>query len=92
MYAVCERNGWGDPFSYAFTRNNDGYCGEAKIADTYGSADGFDDDGGAEYKSTIQKNIQGAYNGISVQATWKIKLPTSRREDWQIQTSLLCSL
>ena len=42
-----------------------------KIADTYSGADGFDDDGGAEYKSTIQKNIQGTYNGISVQPTWE---------------------
>jgi len=41
-----------------------------KVAETYSGADGFDEDGGAEYKSTIQANIQGTYNGISVQPTW----------------------
>ena len=72
MYAVCERNGWGDPFSYARSREiMMAIVMKQKIADTYSGADGFDDDGGAEYKSTIQKNIQGAYNGISVQATWE---------------------
>ena len=41
-----------------------------KIAETYSGADGFDEQGGAEYKSTIQTKIQGTYNGISVQPTW----------------------
>jgi len=41
-----------------------------KIADTYSGADGYDEHGGAEYKSTIRNNINGTYNGISVQPTW----------------------
>ena len=72
MYDVCERNGWGDPFSYARSREiMMAIVMKQKIADTYSGADGFDDDGAAEYKSTIQTNIQGTYNGISVQPTWE---------------------
>ena len=75
MYAVCERNGWGDPFSYARSREiMMAIVMKQKIADTYSGADGFDENGGAEYKSTIQKNIQGTYNGISVQPTWEHQL------------------
>lgn len=75
MYELCERNGWGDPFSYA--RSREIYMAikmQQQVAETYSGADGFDDDGGAEYKSTIQKNIQGTYNGISVQPTWHEQL------------------
>lgn len=72
MYAVCERNGWGDPFSYARSREiMMAIVMKQKIAETYSGADGFDEYGGVEYKSTIQENIQGTYNGISVQPTWK---------------------
>ena len=75
MYLICERNGWGDPFSYARSKEiMMAIVMKQKIADTYSGADGFDDDGGAEYKSTIQKNIQGTYNGISVQPTWDEQL------------------
>ena len=72
MYDICERNGWGDPFSYARSKEiMMAIVMKQKIAETYSGADGFDEDGGAEYKSTIQKNIQGTYNGISVQPTWE---------------------
>ena len=71
MYAVCERNGWGDPFSYARSREiMMAIVMKQKIAETYSGADGFDEYGAVEYKSTIQTNIQGTYNGISVQPTW----------------------
>ena len=81
MYAVCERNGWGDPFSYARSREiMMAIVMKQKIADTYSGADGFDETGGAEYKSTIQKNIQGTYNGISVQSTWHEQLIYLDRE------------
>lgn len=70
MYEICQRNNWGDPFSYARSReihmaNTFGH----KIAITYSGADAIDDDGECEYKSTINKNINGTYNGISVQDT-----------------------
>jgi hypothetical protein len=72
MHAICERNGWGDPFSYARSKEIlMAIIMKQKVAETYSGADGYDDEGGAEYKSTIQKNIQGTYNGISVQETWE---------------------
>ena len=72
LYAICKENGWGDPFSYARSReiliaNLLGH----KIGTTYSGADAYDEDGKCEYKSTITKNIQGAYTGISRQDTWE---------------------
>jgi hypothetical protein len=72
MYNLCQEQGWGDPFSYARSReiHMAGVLGH-QIADTYSGADAIDEDGGAEYKSTIAKSINGTYNGISVQDTWE---------------------
>ena len=71
MLEACDENNWGDPFSYARAKEIDiaielGH----KVSDTLSGADGYDEDGGCEYKSTIGKNINGTYNGISVQPTW----------------------
>ena len=54
MYQLCEEQGWGDPFSYARSReiHMAGVLGH-RIAEDYSGADAFDEDGGAEYKSTI---------------------------------------
>lgn len=72
MYNLCQEQSWGDPFSYARSReiHMAGVLGH-QIADTYSGADATDEDGGAEYKSTIAKSINGTYNGISVQDTWE---------------------
>ena len=72
MYHLCQENGWGDPFSYARSREIHlaGLLGH-KIADSYSGADAIDEDGGAEYKSTIGDKINASYNGISVQDTWE---------------------
>ena len=72
MYELCKENGWGDPFSYARSReiHMAGQLGHT-ISDTLSGADGIDDDGKCEYKSTINKNINGTYNGISVQPSWE---------------------
>lgn len=71
MYDLCINQDWGDPFSYAVSREIlIANFLKHKKADTYSGADGFDEDGGCEYKSTINENINGAYNGISVQSTW----------------------
>jgi hypothetical protein len=72
MYKLCDEQGWGDPFSYARSREIHiaGTLGH-QISDTLSGADGIDEDGECEYKSTICKNINGAYNGISVQSTWE---------------------
>ena len=71
MHKLCEEQGWGDPFSYARSREIHlaGILGH-QIATTYSGADAIDDDGECEYKSTIASKINGAYNGISVQDTW----------------------
>ena len=72
MYDLCEEQGWGDPFSYARSREiyMAGLLGH-KVADDYSGADAIDEDGGCEYKSTIGKSVNGTYNGISVQDTWE---------------------
>lgn len=72
MYELCQKNNWGDPFSYARSREIHiaGTLGH-QISPTLSGADGIDQDGECEYKSTIGKNIQGAYNGISVHDTWE---------------------
>jgi len=72
MYSLCEEQGWGDPFSYARSReiHMAGVLGH-RIADDYSGADAFDEDGGAEYKSTIADRINATYNGISVQDSWE---------------------
>ena len=72
MHDLCEEQGWGDPFSYARSKeiHMAGSLGH-KVADDYSGADAFDEDGGCEYKSTIGKTINATYNGISVQDTWE---------------------
>jgi hypothetical protein len=72
MYELCSQQGWGDPFSYARSREiyMAGLLGHT-ISESYSGEDAKDQDGGAEYKSTIGKNISGTYNGISVQENWE---------------------
>jgi len=72
MYQLCEQQRWGDPFSYARSREIHlaGILGH-RVADTYSGADAVDQDGEVEYKSTIANSINGTYNGISVQNTWE---------------------
>ena len=74
MYDLCEEQGWGDPFSYARSREiyMAGLLGH-KVADDYSGEDAIDEDGGCEYKSTIGKSVNGTYNGISVQDTWELQ-------------------
>jgi len=72
MYQLCHENSWGDPFSYARSReihlaNSLGH----KVSPTLSGADAIDEDGECEYKTTIGKNIKATYNGISVQPTWE---------------------
>lgn len=54
MYSLCDEQGWGDPFSYARSReiHMAGVLNH-QIAKDYSGADAYDEDGGAEYKSTI---------------------------------------
>ena len=70
MYDLCKEQEWGDPGSYA--RSREIYMAikfNHQVATTYSGADAFDGDKPVEYKSTIAKTINGTYNGISVQDT-----------------------
>jgi hypothetical protein len=70
---LCEKNNLGDPFSYA--RSKEIYLAiylKHEVSKTYSGADAFEKNGKpCEYKSTIGKNIEGYYNGISVQKSLK---------------------
>ena len=46
----------------------------------YSGADAYDDNGEYEYKSTINKKINGTYNGISVQPTLKEQIKYIKEE------------
>jgi hypothetical protein len=74
MYKVCEDNEWGDPFSYARSKEirmsiEFGHC----IGKTYSGEDAYIIEDGVkkkfEYKSTIDNAVKGVYNGISVKPT-----------------------
>ena len=85
MYEVCERNEWGDPFSYARSREiHMSILLKHTIASTYSGADAIDDNGAAEYKTTIQDTISGSYRGISVQPTWE------EQERYLIEDKIAC--
>ena len=75
MWGLCQKNDWGDPFSYARAKEIYATCvlGHSMPgADAYSGADGINERGeGVEYKSTIGKNIKASYTGISVQPTWE---------------------
>ena len=71
MFELCDEQGWGDPGSYA--RSREIYMSIKfghQVATTYSGADAFDGDIPLEYKSTIAKTINATYNGISVQDSW----------------------
>ena len=74
MARVCEEQGWGDPFSYARSKEIYAACvlGHS-VAGSYSGADAINNENNneCEYKSTIGPRCQGAYTGISVQDTWE---------------------
>jgi hypothetical protein len=81
MYEICREQGWGDPFSYARSReihlaNSLGHT----VSPTLSGADGIDGDGECEYKTTIGKTIQGTYNGISKQDSWEEQIKYLRED------------
>jgi hypothetical protein len=72
LFTICKENNWGDPFSYARSREIHMACilGHT-VAPDYSGADGVEPCGiGVEYKTTIGKTLTATYNGISVQPTW----------------------
>jgi len=72
MFQLCESQGWGDPFSYARSKEIHAAISLGhKIADTLSGADAFNKKNQpVEYKSTTAKKCKGSYTGISVQSTW----------------------
>ena len=73
MAMLCAKENWGDPFSYA--RSKEIYAAIVlghSVAETFSGADSYDEDGLAcEFKSTTQKTCRGSYTGVSVQDTWE---------------------
>jgi len=72
MYEICRDNNWGDPSAPG--RMKEIHLANTlhhTISTTLSGADGYDEEGECEYKSTINKKIQATYNGISVQQTWE---------------------
>ena len=75
MADLCEQQGWGDPFSYARSKE---ILATIKLGHTlpgpnvFAGADAINEKGQpVEYKSTISKNCKGSYTGVSVQKTWE---------------------
>lgn len=82
MFDLCEENGWGDPFSYARSKeiHMAGLLGH-KVSDTLSGADAYEQDGNpTEYKSTIGPRMIAAYNAISIQPTWKEQVDYLKKE------------
>ncbi len=73
MMEACIEGEWGDPFSYARSREiMMAIVLKHKVSKTLSGADGFDLLGNPmEYKSTIDEEIKGTYNGISLKDTWE---------------------
>lgn len=82
MAKICAEQGWGDPFSYA--RSKEILAANAlghTIAVTFSGADAFNEKGQpVEYKSTIQDKCKGAYTGVSVLKTWEEQVEYLRNE------------
>jgi hypothetical protein len=72
MAKLCAEQGWGDPFSYArskeiLTAITLGHT----VSEALAGADGYNQNGEpVEYKSTTGRKPKGAYTGISVHQTW----------------------
>jgi len=75
MWDLCQENGYGDPFSYARSKEIYATCvlGHTMPGpNIYAGADGINQNGQpVEYKSTTGKKCQGSYTGISVHKTWR---------------------
>jgi hypothetical protein len=77
-YDLCIANEWGDPYSYA--RSREIYIANTlghKIGITFSGPDAYEDTEmkiPVEYKTTTGKNIKASYTGISVHDTWEKQL------------------
>ena len=82
MGQLCEQEGWGDPYSYARSKEiRLAFALGHDVATHLSGADAYDENGQpVEYKSTVGKNISGTYNGISVQPSWEEQVKYLRKE------------
>ena len=84
MAKLCEKNSWGDPFSYASSKEIYATCvlGHSMPGpNQFSGSDAINSLGqGVEYKSTTQKAVKGSYTGISVQPTWDEQVRYLREE------------
>jgi len=73
MAKLCAQQGWGDPFSYA--RSKEIYAATVlghTVAKDFSGGDATDPEGNEfEYKSTTGPTCKGAYTGVSVQSSWE---------------------
>lgn len=79
---LCEEQEWGDPFSYARSKEiNAAITLGHTVAKTLSGADAIGPDGEEyEYKSTIEPKMKGSYTGISVKKTWEEQVKYLREE------------
>ena len=95
MYQLSLDNNWGDTFSYNRAReiHMANYLGHS-VALNYSGADAIDQDGlEVEYKSTISKDIQATYNGISVHHNWESQETYIREHKiGKYKKALLCKI
>ena len=82
MADLCEEQGWGDPFSYARSKEIHASIKLGhKVASTLSGADAYNQkDEPLEYKSTITQKVKGSYTGVSVQETWDKQLEYLKKE------------
>jgi hypothetical protein len=82
MGELCEQEEWGDPYSYARSKEiRLAIELDHRVAETLSGADAYDENGNpVEYKSTIGKNISAAYSGISVKPSWEEQVKYLREE------------
>ena len=82
MADLCKEQSWGDPFSYA--RSKEIYAAIKlghTVAPKLSGADGYGPDGSPkEYKSTIDENCNGSYSGVSNQNTWEEQVKYLKEE------------
>jgi hypothetical protein len=73
MSELCHEQQWGDPFSYARSKEIAAAIELGhQVAPKFSGADAIMSDGSeAEYKSTTDKTVKGSYTGISVQENWE---------------------
>ena len=83
MAKLCATQQWGDPFSYARSKEIMAAIELGhKVAPTLSGADAIGSNGEEyEYKSTTGKKVKGSYTGISVQSTWadQVKYPQQNK-------------